>query len=279
MQPANLRSWLPRAASTFRPCSSSSVMGLILPWRTAVTEGAHLSGHASAAAELPPCRVQLAPARAGAGDDVGAQAAERVGPRAGQGWVVGQLGAADRNVTGEARGAGGNGVEDRRLAAPRAADDDEFWVGEGHGGSDCPGDGLADEVASNRSPGLRAGGRGQETLHVDSSGAGLPEAQFAEYLNQGHRLAVRAGGDQVGDLAGHAVMSAYDLAVADDSAAQSFAEEYVGKVGQCSGSGVVAFGLCGPVHVVVDADRPVDVRRQDLDRIKFADQKRRVGRW
>jgi len=55
-----------------------------------------------------------------------------------------------------------------------------------------------------------------------------------------------------------------DPAVADDGAAQSLAEEQVREVVQCCRASSVAFGLRRPVHVVVDGDRPVDVRRQDL---------------
>ena len=58
-------------------------------------------------------------------------------------------------------------------------------------------------------------------------------------------------------------------------AAQPFAEEEVGEVVQGS-AGVVTFGPRGPVHVVVDGDRAVDVRRQHRGGIELAEQERRV---
>ncbi len=107
--------------------------------------------------------------------------------------------------------------------------------------------------------------------------AGLPQAEFAEYLDEGHGLAARSGRHEVSDLAGQAAVPAPDLAVADDGAAQSRAEEQVREVVRRRGAVVVTFGLRRPVHVVVHGDRPVDVRRQDLGGIELAEQERRVG--
>ncbi len=163
------------------------------------------------------------------------------------------------------------------MAAPRTADDDEFRIGQRHDGGQYPVNGLGEVVTDGRRAGLRAGGGSQEAVHVDRRGARPPQAQFAEYLGEGHGPAGRAGRDEVGDLARQAVVPAPDLAVADDRAAQPLAEEQVPEVVQRHGPGLVAFGPRRPVDVVVHRDRSRDVRRQDLDGIQLAEQEGRVG--
>ena len=76
---------------------------------------------------------------------------------------------------------------------------------------------------------------------------------------------------------GQAVVPAADLAVADDGAAEAFAEVEVGEIGECAGSGVGLLGAGGPVHVVVGLDGAVDEGREDVGGGELADQERRVG--
>ena len=107
---------------------------------------------------------------------------------------------------------------------------------------------------------FRTSGRAEQPADVDGRGAGLPQAQGAEHLDQGHGLAVRAGGEEVGDLAGEPAMPAADLPSLTTAAAQALAEVDVGEVVRRRGAAAaVAFGPRGPVHVVIDDDRPVDV--------------------
>ena len=91
-------------------------------------------------------------------------------------------------------------------------------------------------------------------------------------------LAVRAGYEQVGDLAGQAAVAAADLAVADDGAAQALTEVDVGEVVQRAGPRdvVVALGAGGPVHVVVHDDGAGHQRGEHRDRIQVAEQERAV---
>ena len=111
------------------------------------------------------------------------------------------------------------------------------------------------------------------SMAVDARSA---QAQLGEDLGERHGPAVRAGGDEVGDLAGEAVVPAAHLAVADDCAAQALAQVEVGEIVEGAVAGF-AFGAGGPVHVVVDYDRPVDERREDVGGGELADQERRVG--
>ena len=153
------------------------------------------------------------------------------------------------------------------MAAARSSDDDEFRVGERDNGGEDSADGLAEHTTRGLRLGPRAGRHGQEPVHVDGRRPGLPQAELAEYLDERNRLALRAGRDEVRDLAGQAAMPAPYLAVADDRAAESLAEEEVGEVVQGGGVGVVTFGPRRPVHVVVDGDRSVDVRRRSKPEI------------
>ena len=162
------------------------------------------------------------------------------------------------------------------MATPRSADDDEFWVSERDHGSEDSADGLAQDVSRGRRLGARAADCGEEPVYVDGRRSGLPQAELAEYLDERNRLALRAGRDEVRNLAGQAAMPAPYLAVTDDRTAQSLAEEEIGEVVQGGGAGVVTFGPRRPVHVVIDGDRSVDMRRQDLDGIEFAEQERCV---
>jgi hypothetical protein len=126
------------------------------------------------------------------------------------------------------------------MAAPRSADDDEFRVSERDDGGQDPAYGLAEGLTRGRLW-ARAGCGGQEPVHVDGRRIGLPEAELAEYFDERNRLALRASGDKVRNLAGEAGMPAPYLAIADDRAAQSLAQEEVGEVVQGS-AGVVTFG-------------------------------------
>ena len=85
-------------------------------------------------------------------------------------------------------------------------------------------------VAAARAPGADQGG--QEPVHVDGGRPGLPQAELAEDLDEADGPAPRAGGEQVGDLAGQAGVPAPHLAVADDRAAEALAEVEVGEVVQ-----------------------------------------------
>jgi hypothetical protein len=80
---------------------------------------------------------------AGGGDDAPAQAAERVGSRAGHRGFGGQLGGSDADLLGQGGCGRGDRVEDGGVAAPRATDDDQFWVGEGGDGGEGSAEGLA----------------------------------------------------------------------------------------------------------------------------------------
>ena len=89
--------------------------------------------------------------------------------------------------------------------------------------------------------------------------------------------AVRAEGEDVGDLAGESGVSAPDLAVGDDCAAQALAKVEVDEVVQRRLDGGCAFGAGRPVDVVVDQDRAVDDVGQQIDGGELAEQERRVG--
>ena len=88
---------------------------------------------------------------------------------------------------------------------------------------------------------------------------------------------MRADRNKVRDLAGQPGVPAADLAIADDGAAQPFAQENIGEVIQAAGAAVLALGPGRPVHVIVDDDRALDLRRQDPGRIQFPEQERGVG--
>ena len=122
-----------------------------------------------------------------------------------------------------------------------------------------------------------AGDHTEQAAGVDGRRAGLAQAEFAEDLDQADGLPVRAGGDQVRDLARQPRGPPADLAVADDGAAQSFPQEDVGEVVQAACAAVLALGPRGPVHVVVNDDRAPDSRRQDLGRVQLPEQERGVG--
>ena len=94
------------------------------------------------------------------------------------------------------------------MAAPRSADDDEFRVSERDDGGDDSADGLAKGLTRGRRLRARADRCGQEPVHVDGRRIGLPQAELAEYLDETNRPAVRARGDEVGNLAGEAAMPA-----------------------------------------------------------------------
>jgi hypothetical protein len=100
----------------------------------------------------------------------------------------------------------------------------------------------------------------------------LAEAELAEEFDERNRLPPWPHGEQVCDLADQAVASAPDLTVADDGAAEAFPNVQVGEVAQGVRAGNLALGSGGPVHVVVDNDRPVHVRCQDGHRVEVADE-------
>ncbi len=186
------------------------------------------------------------------------------------------LGGPDRDPPGQLRDLIGQGVQDDGMAAPRAAHDDQLGIGQrddgGQHAADSPGQGAPGGGRLS----LRTAGRREEAGHVDRGGPGLAQAQLAEDLDERPGLAAGAGGDEVGHLAREPGVAAADLAVADDGAAEALAEEQVGEVGQ-RGVGPAGLGPGGPVDVVVDGDRAVDQRGEDLDRVELAEQERRVG--
>ncbi len=90
-------------------------------------------------------------------------------------------------------------------------------------------------------------------------------------------LALRAGGDEVGDLAREAAGSSPHRCVADDRAAHAVVEVEVGEIAQGPRGRGVPFRPGRPVHVVVDRDRSLDVGAENLDRVKLAEQERGIG--
>ena len=62
-------------------------------------------------------------------------------------------------------------------------------------------------MARGRRLRFRTGNGGEETLHIDGRGAGSPQAEFTEYLDEGQCLAARADGDEVSDLAGRLLVA------------------------------------------------------------------------
>ena len=70
----------------------------------------------------------------------------------------------------------GDRVENERMGAPRAADDDEFRVGQGHHGGENPADGLAQRLAGGLRLRLAAADRGQQAAGVNRRRGGSPEA-------------------------------------------------------------------------------------------------------
>ncbi len=138
----------------------------------------------------------------GGGDDGRAEPVERLEPGASQRWLPGQLGGSDRGTPGEPCGGRRDEVEDQGLAAPRPAHDDELRVRERDDGGEDSADGLAQGATRGRRPGVRAHHRGQEAVHVDGRRPRLSQVQLAEHLDERNRLAVRAGRDDMRELAG-----------------------------------------------------------------------------
>ena len=79
------------------------------------------------------------------------------------------------------------------------------------------------------------------------------------------------------DLAGQTAGASPDLGVAHDRAAHAVVEVDVGEVAQGPRGRAVPFRPGGPVHVVVHGDRSFDVRGENLDRVKLAEQERGIG--
>ena len=75
------------------------------------------------------------------------------------------------------------------------------------------------------------------------------------------------------------MVSAADLAVADEGAAEAFAEVEEGEIGECAGPGVGLFGAGGPVHVVVGLDGAVDEGREDVGGESSPTRNGASGRW
>jgi hypothetical protein len=178
--------------------------------------------------------------------------------------VVREPGGPDGNVPGEAGESRRDGLHDDRVAAPGTADDDQPGVGERDDGREDSADGLAQGVPPADRLRVRAGGQAEEAADVNGRGSGPAQAEFADHLDQAGGLPPRADGDEVRDLARQPGVPAADLAIADDGAPMSFAQEDVGEVVQAAWAAVLTLGAGGPVHVVVPDDRPRDLRRQYL---------------
>src|SRR5580693_8352198 len=114
-------------------------------------------------------------------------------------------------MPGEAGEGRRDDLQDDRVAAPGAADDDQAGVRERDDGGEDPADGLAEGAAQARGPRVLAGGQAQQALGVDGRGAGPAQAEFAEDLDQAGGLPVRSGGDEVRDLARQSRVSPADL--------------------------------------------------------------------
>ena len=76
-------------------------------------------------------------------------------------------------MPGQASEGRGDRVENERMGAPRAADDDEFRVAECHHGGEEPANGLAQRVAGGLRLRLPATDRGKQAADVDRRRAGL----------------------------------------------------------------------------------------------------------
>src|ERR1700733_2524759 len=177
-------------------------------------------------------------------------------------------------MPGHAAGCRGDHVENERMAAPRAADDDELRVGQRYHGGEDPADGLAQRVTDGLP--LLAADRGEQAVGVDRRGPWSPEAELVENVNELHCLAPRSSGDEVRDLAGQTARSSPDFSVADDRAAHAGVEVKVGEVAQGPRGCAVPFRHGGPVHVVVHGDWSVDVRGENAGRVKLAEQERGI---
>ena len=91
------------------------------------------------------------------------------------------------------------------MAAPRAAEDDELRVGERDDGGEDPGDGLAEDATRGRRPCARAVTRAASSRSTSIAvEPGVAQAELAETSVNGIARPVRAGREQVGDLAGQA---------------------------------------------------------------------------
>ena len=123
-------------------------------------------------------------------------------------------------------------------------------------------------------PPLTAASRRPALIAVEP---GSPEAELAENVDEAHCLTLRASSNEVSDLAGQTAGASPDLGVAHDRAAHAVVEVDVGEVAQGPRGRAVPFRPGGPVHVVVHGDRSFDVRGENLDRVKLAEQERGIG--
>ena len=161
------------------------------------------------------------------------------------------------------RGARSNSLADR------VQDRRPPWAAEQHDRRIGQGDQRRERRRSPRGRRRRAAAAAA-ALDVDRGRAGATQAERREHLGQWHGHAAGSDGHQVRDLAGQAGVAAADLAVADDGAAEAFAEVEVDEVVAC---GRRVLGAGGPVDVVVDDDRAVD----DVGRARRRDRARRPG--